>query len=258
MLDNRHLSRKMKYDESWKSYWTPYLRSRILRDKLWYDPGVRADYSAIKSYFYSFQGKLILDAGCGAGRVSALLAKEGARTVCVDIVIDACKLAKKMHSDLSIETDAVVSDIRFLPFRKSTFNIVYAGGTIEHISKPEEALREFARVTNSYVVLSVPNIFSYHFIYQRIMCKLGFSHYETMFWVRRIIRLADAHQLQIAGIYNSREDMGLPYFLTFSTYRLLKKIGCEKFIKYILQVLARIFPSLRLGYAFLIVILKKI
>jgi SAM-dependent methyltransferase len=247
----------MKYDESWKDYWARYLSSRSLRAKLWSDPGVKADYSVIKRYFHNFQDRLVLDAGCGAGRVSALLAKEGARTVCVDIMVDACKLTKRIYDDLSTETDVVVSDIRFLPFRESIFDIVYSGGVIEHIPRPEEALREIARVAKSYIIVSVPNIFSFHFIYQRIMYKLGFSHFETFFSVKRLIKLANTYGLNVINIHQSREDMGLPYFLNFSALTLFKKIGVEKYVKKMLIALTKIFPFFRLGYAFLTLVCEK-
>lgn len=99
--------------------------------------------------------KLILDAGCGEAFALREILDSGIKhkkIVGVDISSSAIKFAKKLVP----EANFIVSDIRSLPWKDSSYDLVVCLETIEHIRNPEEALREIARVSSKYVLLSVP------------------------------------------------------------------------------------------------------
>lgn len=92
-------------------------------------------------------GKLILDAGCGAGRFTDVAAKYGARVVSADIsaAIDACREITSVHGDRVNQVQASIYD---LPFKKGVFDGVFCYGVIQHTPDPQrtmETLPAFVR-----------------------------------------------------------------------------------------------------------------
>ena len=86
------------------------------------------------------KGKLILDAGCGAGRFSDIAAKYGARVVSCDIsaAIDACRETTRVHGDLTNQFQASIYE---LPFKRHVFDGVFCYGVIQHTPDPEKTMR---------------------------------------------------------------------------------------------------------------------
>jgi SAM-dependent methyltransferase len=102
-------------------------------------------------------GRKVLDAGCGVGYGSSILAQAGAtRVVGVDLDADAVT-ATNAAGDRRVE--AVQGDVRQLPFGDGEFDVVVCFETIEHIEEGEVALREFRRVLDpaGLLVVSSPN-----------------------------------------------------------------------------------------------------
>jgi 2-polyprenyl-3-methyl-5-hydroxy-6-metoxy-1,4-benzoquinol methylase len=78
-----------------------------------------------------FKGKLVLDAGCGAGRWTYAMASLGARVVAVDLT-DA---GVKVTYDATATRDNVVvlqANIFQLPFKEETFDFVVSWGVLHH------------------------------------------------------------------------------------------------------------------------------
>jgi len=89
---------------------------------------------------------LILDAGCGDGRVSIPLAKSGARVIGVDLSIEGVKVA---HRSRERNCEFLVADFEYLPFKNDVFNLTLFIGSFEYIDEPEEVLKESHRVLRS-------------------------------------------------------------------------------------------------------------
>lgn len=51
----------------------------------------------------------------------------------------------------------VKGDAQHLPFRNNCFQIVYSSHVLEHLINPLQALKEFKRVSNMFVVIRVPH-----------------------------------------------------------------------------------------------------
>lgn len=101
----------------------------------------------------------VLDAACGEGYGSAMLAAAGAASV-VGIDIDAATVA---HARATHGVDAREGDVSRLPFDDGTFDLVVSFETIEHVAEPEAALDEFRRVLSpgGMLVVSTPNAGEY-------------------------------------------------------------------------------------------------
>jgi SAM-dependent methyltransferase/uncharacterized small protein (DUF1192 family) len=106
-------------------------------------------------------GRRVLDAGCGIGYGSAILAEAGAEEVVgIDIAEDVIEAARA-HESAEIHFE--VGDVRELPFDDESFDAVVSFEVIEHVAEHEVALGEFARVLRSggIVAVSSPNPATY-------------------------------------------------------------------------------------------------
>ena len=80
--------------------------------------------------------KLVLDAGCGAGRFADVAATLGAHVVAVDLsgAVDA---ARENTTD---RVTLVQASLMRLPFRRGAFDGVYCMGVIQHVPDPEAVM----------------------------------------------------------------------------------------------------------------------
>lgn len=85
-------------------------------------------------------GELVLDVGCGDGRVTAEIAATGARAVGLD------RSPSMATSAVAAGLDAVVGDATALPFPGGCFDAVFSNAALHWVSDQQRALREVARV----------------------------------------------------------------------------------------------------------------
>jgi SAM-dependent methyltransferase len=98
------------------------------------------------------EGTLLLDAACGAGRVSTSLARFGR---CVGIDVSAEMLAEARKSSGSGRL--LRGDVARLPFRDATFDAVVCCRLLHHMAEPEalaSVLGELVRVSRDLVIAS--------------------------------------------------------------------------------------------------------
>lgn len=84
-------------------------------------------------------GKLLLDAGCGAGRFSDAAARLGARVVAVDLsaAVDAARANLKRHGS---RVQFIQASLYRLPLRKGLFDAVFCMGVIQHTPDPRTVM----------------------------------------------------------------------------------------------------------------------
>jgi len=89
-------------------------------------------------------GKLVLDAGCGAGRFADVAAAHGARVIACDIsdAVDACREVTAVHGD---KVECVQASLFDLPLREGSFDAVYCIGVIQHTPDPEAVITGLPR-----------------------------------------------------------------------------------------------------------------
>jgi SAM-dependent methyltransferase len=101
-------------------------------------------------------GKEVLDAGCGVGYGSALLAERAQRVVGVDVDEEAIAYARARYGAPNVEflrLDLLEPD---LP--SASFDVVCAFETLEHLTEPEAFLAQTARLLrpDGVLLLSTP------------------------------------------------------------------------------------------------------
>jgi ubiquinone/menaquinone biosynthesis C-methylase UbiE len=98
----------------------------------------------------------VLDVGCGEGRFAAALVRGGTEVVAVDVAEEPLRRARARHLDLDLR---LVSPEAPLPLEDASFDVVWAGETIEHVADTAGWLSELRRVLRSggLVLLSTPD-----------------------------------------------------------------------------------------------------
>jgi len=91
---------------------------------------------------------LILDVGCGAGRNSFFLAREGLHLIGLDISLNALKLASERNQKEKTQCIFVIGTFLNLPFSEGRFDAAFSSYAIENVSLEniKRALSEMKRV----------------------------------------------------------------------------------------------------------------
>ena len=97
----------------------------------------------------------VLDVGCGEGHFAAELAHAGLHVVGVDVAEEPLRRARARHPDLDLRV--VPLEGRW-PLADASFDLVWAGETIEHVADTAGLLSEMRRVLRSggTLLLSTP------------------------------------------------------------------------------------------------------
>jgi 2-polyprenyl-3-methyl-5-hydroxy-6-metoxy-1,4-benzoquinol methylase len=97
----------------------------------------------------------ILDVGCGEGFTLNRLKEKGIgkKLEGLEYLSAAIELGKKTYPDIKI----IQGSIYELPYKDDSFDLVLCTEVLEHLEEPEKALKELVRVSNKYLVISVPN-----------------------------------------------------------------------------------------------------
>ena len=104
------------------------------------------------------KGKKVLDAACGTGYGSALMARKGAEHVTgLDKSQKAIAYSAK-HYSLS-NSHFIKSDALIMPFDDNQFDLVVSYETIEHLENHDQFLKEIKRILNpdGFCIISTPN-----------------------------------------------------------------------------------------------------
>ncbi len=96
----------------------------------------------------AFRGKRCLDAGCGGGRASVLLARLGAApVVALDFSLLNLETARRWRDRFRLDNlEIAAGDLLSLPFPDQGFDVVWCNGVVHHTADPGRALLELARV----------------------------------------------------------------------------------------------------------------
>jgi SAM-dependent methyltransferase len=88
----------------------------------------------------SLNGMTVLDLGSGTGHGSRAALAVGARVIAADLVVDMLRVAQ------ADRPPAVSAHALELPFHRSSFDVVLAAFSLNHLDDPAEGIREAGRI----------------------------------------------------------------------------------------------------------------
>jgi len=116
---------------TWSSYW----RSHSARAAEW-DSLSHLIFLTLRRETGGFAGKAVLETGCGTGRISSRIAREGARVTCLDVAPEALELARQELEGVA-SARLVLGSVLALP-RDAAFDVVWSAGLLEHFSVADQ------------------------------------------------------------------------------------------------------------------------
>jgi len=104
------------------------------------------DFMAEVAGFDRWQGKKVLEVGCGLGTDLLQFARGGAEVYAIDLTEKAARLARKRLGLYGLKGNISISDSETLPFKSDSFDLVYSWGVIHHTPDTVAAAKEILRV----------------------------------------------------------------------------------------------------------------
>jgi len=148
----------------------------------------------------------VLDAGGGIGQYVNVLDILGFNAIGLDISKEAVRIAKENWLNV------ILGDMRELPFKNNSFDVVIAGGSLEHFTETEVALREIARVLKPEGIFigNVPNRWGIFILTKVIQQALGLwkCGYEKSFSKDSLLNIFHKNGLKIIDIKQSEWTIG--------------------------------------------------
>lgn len=186
------------------------------------DPWYQLIIKMLKPIIGEFNGKRILEVGCGFGGFCVHVVRQGASVIGLDIWPSAIHKAKNLAKQLGVQNqvDFIIGDAHFLPFKDETNEIVVCSETLEHVTNYEEAFNELVRITNKsgYLCLTVPNLLSTSFFEYLVLLLVGQPRYvkkqvclekEHIFHIFKLRKLLNREDVKILKI-QSTDFLHLP------------------------------------------------
>ncbi len=105
-------------------------------------------------------GERVLDAGCGEGILSGLVARRDCEVVGQDISAPNIEAATALAAEWGVEATFLRGDVERLPFPDDTFDVVMSSHVLEHLPDLQAGLAELRRVTRDRALIAMPTCLS--------------------------------------------------------------------------------------------------
>jgi 2-polyprenyl-3-methyl-5-hydroxy-6-metoxy-1,4-benzoquinol methylase len=109
-------------------------------------------------------GACVLDAPCGAGRLSLWMVQQGWQVSAIDMGAAAVDFTRQLLIDNGFSVEVKEGDIFSMPWERRAFKLVVCFRLIHHFSDArvrEKLLRELARVSDQHLLISYLSPWSY-------------------------------------------------------------------------------------------------
>lgn len=107
---------------------------------------------------YVEPGAKVLDAGCGEGVLSVMMARKGATVTGCDISRPNIERCRAYARENNVDIEFIQADSENLPFKNENFDLVVSSHVLEHLPDFDQGLRELMRVTKKRTVVAIPTI----------------------------------------------------------------------------------------------------
>lgn len=160
----------------------------------------------------------VLDVGCGSGRYSLALAREGAaRVVGVDVAPSMIALARQEAAAAGFESVCEFQTGAFLDFKTDEmFDVVVATGYFDYLEDPVPHLRKMQERSRGRMFFSIPKRWEWRVPIRkaRFAFERGYVRFYSKAEVGSMLRAAG-----IAGDRSSIVDLGRDYIVIVNNHR---------------------------------------
>jgi SAM-dependent methyltransferase len=130
----------------------------------------------------TYQGKKVLEVGCGMGAMTMNWARAGARMTAVDLTSTAIEQTRRRLEIFGLKAEVTQADGRELPFEEAQFDYVYSWGVLHHSPDLDRSIAELMRVVKPCGGFGVMLYHRHSFLYEYMVRFVeGFLHYEDRF-----------------------------------------------------------------------------
>jgi SAM-dependent methyltransferase len=132
--------------------------------------------------FVQYQGRSVLEVGCGLGIDLVRFAQFGALVTGVDLSSAAIELARRNFAHHGLQADLRIMDGENLQFSDGSFDVVYAHGVLQYTGDTERMVHEICRVLKygGEAILMVYNRYSWLNLLSRLM-SVPLEHEDAPF-----------------------------------------------------------------------------
>ena len=128
--------------------------------------------------FEKWNGKTVLEIGCGLGIDGIEFAKNGANYTGIDISDKSIELAKTYFDLNNQKGNLLLADDENLPFENDTFDLVYSWGVLYHTPDIRQAIKEIYRLLKSDGRLIIMLYNKYSLVGLQLYIKYAFLRAE--------------------------------------------------------------------------------
>jgi len=104
----------------------------------------------------SFSGQKLLNVCCGSGMEAEYFAKLGAEVFVLDLSSVALQGAEKRARRFGFSLRTIAGDAESLPFKSENFDFAFVHDGLHHLSEPEKAIKEMARISRKGIFFTEP------------------------------------------------------------------------------------------------------
>jgi ubiquinone/menaquinone biosynthesis C-methylase UbiE len=188
-----------------------------------------------------WNGRTVLEVGCGSGRDGIQMALRGARVVLLDMSRPALGAARKEAALRSVHVALVLGDALSLPFKEQSFEGVFHQGLMEHFRDPSRLLAENRRVLRGggTLLADVPQTLHAYTALKKTCMALGvwFAGWETQYTPSRLRSLLEQQGFCVQLLYGR-------WFRPSLAYRMLRH-GAARVLGLRLPMFPKGIPGLR-------------
>ncbi len=175
-------------------------------------------YEEVMKLLPTNKNSLILEAGCGTGKWLLYFKQRGYKN---SVGLDFSEVALRKIKENDRTVLLIKADIRKLPIKNNTFDLIFSFGVIEHFKQPQTLVDEMYRVLkkNGRIFLTTPNLFALHTFYRfyrrlRGTWVIGYEDSYTPLQLAKILKQSKFKILRrgTRGKYNRFDIFG---FLSF-------------------------------------------
>ena len=130
--------------------------------------------------FSTYQGKSLLEVGCGAGIDLVRFARAGAIVTGIDLSTTAIELARKNIEQNGLNANLCVMNGESMQFPDNSFDVVYAHGVLQYTANIEKMMAEIHRVVKpgGEIIVMVYNRNSWLNLMRRVT-KVSLEHEDA-------------------------------------------------------------------------------